>query len=90
MINAGAATLDDVYEISPADSEIPTEWNSGAVYALDTPVRCPYCSEPIKTVRVVSLTRAQAPFMSTLPRRGRVVICTECERILSAELSGVM
>jgi hypothetical protein len=29
-------------------------------------------------------------FTSTLPRRGYVILCPDCERILSAELSGLV
>jgi len=34
--------------------------------------------------------RTQASFTSTLPRKGYVVVCPECERMLSAELSGLV
>ena len=81
---------DDRYEIPAVEPEIPAEWQAAAVYALETPVRCPHCREPIRTVRVLALTRTQVAFTSTLPRRGRVITCPECERILSAELSGLV
>lgn len=91
-MNNAAATVDDVdvYEISVVDAEIPAAWSSGAIYRLELPVRCPYCPEPIRSVRIVALTQAQAPSTSTPPSRGRVVICGECERILSADLSSMM
>jgi hypothetical protein len=83
---------DDVYELSVTeDSEpIPAEWRSAATYTLEMPVRCPYCDERITTLHIVGLTRSQVAFTSTLPRKGRVATCPECDRILPAELSGLM
>jgi hypothetical protein len=90
---ASTATLldDDVYELpTMAASGIPTPWQSAAAYTLESPVRCPHCRQEITTIRIVGLTRSQVAFTSTLPRKGRVIICGECERILSAELSGLV
>jgi hypothetical protein len=84
---------DDVYEIpmmGKAEAEIPVQWRSAASYTLESPARCPHCREPIRSVRVIALIRAQVNFTSTLPRRGRVIVCPECERILSAELGGLV
>jgi hypothetical protein len=41
-------------------------------------------------IRIVGLTRSQVAFTSTLPRKGRVAICPECDRILPVELSALM
>jgi hypothetical protein len=82
------ADADDVYEIPALEPEIQAEWQSAAVYTLEAAVRCPHCQEPIRSVRVLALTRTQVSFTSTLPRKGRVLACPECERILSVELSG--
>lgn len=85
---------DDVYELPMGDAEdaIPAEWraSASATYTLEVPVRCPYCDESIKAIRIVGLTRTHVSFTSTLPRKGRVAICPECDRILPAELSGMM
>ena len=83
----------DVYELpamGTADAEIPAQWRSVASYTLETLARCPHCREPIRSVRVIGLTRTQVSFTSTLPRKGRVMICPECECILSAELTGLV
>ena len=82
---------DGVYEIElPGESaDIPAEWQGGAVYALEVAVRCPHCLVPIRTVRVLRLRRTQVTFTSTLPRGGRVIVCPECERILSVELTAL-
>jgi hypothetical protein len=63
---------------------------AGALYTLEAPVQCPQCEQEIRTLRVLRVLRTQASFTSTLPRKGYVVICPECERMLSAELSGLV
>jgi hypothetical protein len=81
---------EDVYEISADAAEIPSEWRSAAMYDLESPARCPFCRETLRSLRVIRLTRTQAPFTSTLPRGGRVVVCPACDRILSADVSGIL
>jgi hypothetical protein len=80
-------TTENVYELSGTETEIPPDWQTAAVYAIERPARCPHCREPIRTVRVLRMRRAQAAFTSTLPRGGRVIACPQCERILSIELA---
>lgn len=63
---------------------------SGAMYTLESPVRCPQCEKEIRTFKVLRVLRTQVSFTSTLPRKGYVIVCPECERILSAELSGLI
>jgi hypothetical protein len=70
-------------------SDIPTEWQGGAVYMLELPARCPFCKEQIRTVRVLKLKRTQVTFVSTFPRGGRAIVCPECQRILSVELTAL-
>lgn len=62
----------------------------GATYTLEFPTRCPHCDQQIRTFLVFRLLRSQVSFTSTLPRRGYVIVCPECERLLSAELSGLI
>jgi|SRR5882672_1391560 len=64
--------------------------SAGALYTLESPVHCPQCDNEIRTFRVLRVLRTQASFTSTLPRKGYVVVCPECERMLSAELSGLV
>ncbi|MBI2567522.1 MAG: hypothetical protein HYV63_10865 [Candidatus Schekmanbacteria bacterium] len=59
---------------------------SEAEYTLEVPLRCPHCHQSITTFEVVRLLRTRVNFVSSLPRRGRVIICPECRGILSAEL----
>ena len=80
---------DDVYELSATEAAEPA-WQSTAMYTLELPVRCPHCDEAISTIRIVGLIRSQVAFTSTLPRKGRVAVCPECDRMLPVELSGLM
>ena len=64
--------------------------NAGALYTLESAVQCPQCEQEIRTLRVLRVLRTQASFTSTLPRKGYVVVCPECDRMLSAELSGLV
>jgi DNA-binding response OmpR family regulator len=61
--------------------------NSDAVYRLETPVRCPQCGDTISSLKAVRLLRTQVNFTSTLPRRGRILICPSCLAIVPAELT---
>jgi DNA-binding response OmpR family regulator len=58
-----------------------------AVYRLENPVRCAQCRETISTLQAVRLLRTQVNFTSTLPRRGRVLVCPRCAAVVSAELT---
>lgn len=70
--------------VAPAYEEREME----AEYTLEYPVACPSCGQVIKVVQVVRLLRTKVNFTSTLPRRGRVMVCPSCKKILSAELAG--
>ena len=89
---AAAANVDDVYELPAVDAagSIPDEWQSSAAYTLEMAVRCPHCDEAIRTIRIVGLVRSEVAFTSTLPRKGRVAVCPECDRLLPVELSGLL
>jgi DNA-binding response OmpR family regulator len=70
-----------------AGAEPSAAAGSDAVYRLESPVRCPQCGETISTLKAVRLLRMQVNFTSTLPRRGRVVICPCCMSVVPAELT---
>jgi hypothetical protein len=84
---------DEAYELELPDEGapeiIPAEWQGGAEYSLELPARCPHCREIIRTIRVLRLKRTQVTFTSTLPRGGRIIVCPQCERIISAELTAL-
>ncbi len=73
-------------EDRPDDTIVPCR-EVEAEYQLEYPVKCPHCGEDLTTVRVVRLLRTKVNFISMLPRRGRVISCPICKKILSAELS---
>jgi len=58
-----------------------------AEYELESPVKCPACGERIASLKAVRLVRSQVNFTSTLPRRGRVIVCPNCLAIVPAELT---
>lgn len=58
-----------------------------AEYALEHPVRCLACGETVSTLKAVRLLRTRVNFTSTLPRRGRVVVCPICYAMVPAELT---
>jgi hypothetical protein len=58
-----------------------------AEYSLEWPVKCPACGETISSLKAVRLLRTHVNFTSTLPRRGRVVVCPRCHVVLPAELT---
>jgi CheY-like chemotaxis protein len=57
-----------------------------AEYALEHAVRCTSCREMIKSLKAVRVMRSKVNFTSTLPRRGRIVVCPRCLAILPVEL----
>ena len=60
-----------------------------AEYALEFPVQCGKCGSWIDKIVVVRLLRTKINFTSALPRRGRVIVCSQCSAIISAELGGL-
>jgi len=73
-----------------ASTELGARHVDGALYTLEFPVVCPHCEGKITTFRVFRLLRTQVSFTSTLPRKGYVIVCPECERPISSELSGLI
>ena len=63
------------------------DWKSEAEYTLESPVKCSACGERITAVKAVRLLRAHVHFNSTLPRRGRIVVCPHCLAAIPAELT---
>ena len=57
-----------------------------AEFTLESPARCTGCGESIDSVLVVRLLRTKVNFVSSLPRRGLVLICPKCKVILTGSL----
>ena len=78
--------MSDAQEV--AISEGASGREAEAEYTLEYSVRCPHCEQDLEMLKVVRLLRTRVNFTSTLPRRGRVLACPECQKIVSAELAG--
>ena len=98
IVHTSAPDEDGVYQLGmPEPSPSPQPGHNpngtaeqGAIYTLEFSTRCPHCNKQIKTLRVSRLLRTHASFTSTLPRKGYVIVCPECDGMLSAELSGLI
>ena len=66
------------------------EGSADAEYALEMPVSCPQCNEEIESVHVVRALRVKVNFVSTLPRRGQLLVCPKCQGVLGGSLGGVI
>lgn len=82
--------IGDAAGLSMAAAQLPLKPKTGAEYTLESPAHCPECAQEIRTIRVLRLLRTQVSFTSTLPRKGYVVVCPACERLISAALSGLI
>ena len=79
---------DVVEEAASTIGELQTQLDKiDAEYSLECPVRCPSCGDTISTLKAVRLLRAHVNFTSTLPRRGRLVVCPNCLAVVPADLS---
>ncbi len=81
-------SMSDARAAQNLDETQTSERGVEAEYTLEHRVKCPHCSTDLASIKVVRLLRARVNFTSTLPRRGRVLACPGCQRILSAELAG--
>jgi hypothetical protein len=79
-----------VYTLPGTNVEIPAQWQTVTTYDLELPAHCPHCCEPIRTLKVLRLTRGRVSFISSLPRVGRAIVCPLCDRIIAADLSGLI
>ena len=71
-------------EGSISETEIEAE------FTLESPARCPQCSESIEEIQVVRILRTKVNFVSSLPRRGQVMICPKCRAIITGSLGGLI
>lgn len=67
---------------SPAELE--------AEFTLEASAVCPSCRCSLETVGIVRLLRTKVNFVSSLPRRGHVMICPSCRTVLSGGLGGLV
>jgi CheY-like chemotaxis protein len=91
-VRRAMATLEEMPVIADAAPSASTDLQTAldkidAEYSLECPVRCPACGDTVSSLKAVRLLRAHVNFTSTLPRRGRLVVCPNCLAIVPAELS---
>jgi hypothetical protein len=87
---APAVTVAPVMPAAPVAPVMHDAPEPGAIYSVESPLRCPHCQMAIRTFRALRVLRTHVNFMSTLPRKGYVLVCPECAGLLSAELSGLL
>ena len=77
--------------VSAPTASLHTEQDPSAEaeYQLETPVTCPACSESVSSLHVIRMLRTRVNFTSTLPRRGRAIVCPSCSTLISAELGAL-
>ena len=61
-----------------------------AEYQLEMAAVCPQCKAKIESVHVVRALRVKVNFVSSLPRRGQMLVCPECRAILGGSLGGIV
>ena len=59
-----------------------------AEFTLESPASCPHCDKMVHSVQVIRLLRTRVNFVSSLPRRGQVMVCPACKAVLSGSLGG--
>ncbi len=61
-----------------------------AEFTLEAAAVCPACRCSIETVGIVRLLRTKVNFVSTLPRRGHLMVCPSCKTVLAGGLGGLV
>jgi DNA-binding response OmpR family regulator len=79
--------MSEAPEAAPLAGLSSDEQESEAEYTVESPVRCPACGERTSSLKAIRLVRAQVNFTSTLPRRGRVLVCPHCLAVIPGELT---
>ena len=59
-----------------------------AEYQLESAVKCNQCNQMFETVQVIRLLRKKVNFTSSLPRRGYLVVCPNCQTVVPAVIGG--
>ena len=61
-----------------------------AVFTLETTAVCPACRVSLDSIGIVRLLRTRVNFVSSLPRRGQLMICPHCKTVLGGGLGGMV
>jgi DNA-binding response OmpR family regulator len=87
LVRHEASVMAEEPEAAPLEELLSDEQESEAEYTLESPVRCPACGERVTSLKAIRLVRAQVNFTSTLPRRGRILVCPHCLAVIPGELT---
>ena len=71
-------------------AETATESDVEAVFTLESTAVCPACRSSLENVGIVRLLRTRVNFVSSLPRRGQLMICPQCRTVLGGGLGGLV
>lgn len=61
-----------------------------AEFMLESTAVCPHCLEDIDKIQIVRMLRTKVNFVSSLPRRGQLLICPKCRIALAGALGGLI
>ena len=61
-----------------------------AEFVLESSAVCPHCLEDIERVQIVRMLRTKVNFVSSLPRRGQLLVCPKCRIALAGALGGLI
>ena len=75
---------------SALDQPQSTAADVEAVFTLESAAVCPTCRASLDTVGIVRLLRTRVNFVSSLPRRGQLMICPQCRTVLGGGLGGLV
>ncbi len=82
--------MSETPEPAPDRPETPTASDVEAVFTLESVAVCPACRGSLDTVGIVRLLRTRVNFVSSLPRRGQLMICPQCKTVLGGGLGGLV
>jgi len=74
----------------PEGPETATASDVEAVFTLESAAVCPACRASLDAVGIVRLLRTRVNFVSSLPRRGQLMICPQCKTVLGGSLGGLV
>lgn len=71
-------------DAEPDRSETTKAADVEAIFTLESAASCPACRTRLESVGIVRLLRTRVNFVSSLPRRGQLMICRGAERCSAA------
>ena len=74
----------------PEPAPVPPAEDVEAVFTLEMSAVCPACRCSLESVGIVRLLRTRVNFVSSLPRRGHLMVCPHCKTVLSGSLGGLV